>query len=295
MRMTSTRGPTPGLPGLLSVLLLSLTGAPLSSQELEWTSASPAPSLHGEYFELRSDRFSARLTSPDWKRDDWEAREDLFQAAEGDLDSEQDDELAAESEEPHLATEGLDDRDALPPASWRADYRAVIGWTIDSGTWNGVVLDGLSIVAVIATEGPLESPVEGRQDCVLYIDARAEPAAQRALRDLACELAPRLAKSPSLRLRRRRLRTQQTEDELRVEVERTLTVRVGTHDHGSDTCAAVCARDPQSLRPLSRGIADPTGHGEDRHPIESTFRGSDIDARWSALDQGRATRGRFGL
>lgn len=302
---------------MLGLLLSAVLTSGLSeAQDAQWSSSQPAPSLHGEYFEMRTDRLSGKFTVDQPRESQWVGATADASADDESSSPQTGDGSDATSDTPH--SDGSDDAspenwilgedelssgtlpqdlgnvDAVPSPEFRANYRAVVGWKIRQGSWNGVTLDGLGFVAVAATEGPLGGPAEGRMQTILHLDARARPAARRALIALARELSPRLTRKLQ-RVRTSRIRFSDHEHSVRVLVGRELSVHIGDHNHESSTCAAVCAKNPQPLKPLSRGISDLEGHGEDRHPIESTYRGADLDARWSSRDSGRATRGLFGL
>lgn len=72
----------------------------------------------------------------------------------------------------------------------------ILVWKIRAGTWNGAPLDGLSVIAVVRTDGTLGDlhyhPRNGR--AVLVVDARANANQKRALVDLARSLAGNLVK-----------------------------------------------------------------------------------------------------
>jgi hypothetical protein len=67
-------------------------------------------------------------------------------------------------------------------------------WSVREGSWKGTRLDGLSIVAVVETDGTLGDlkyePRQGR--AVLIVDAKAGSAQQAALKDFARTMAGKL-------------------------------------------------------------------------------------------------------
>jgi hypothetical protein len=71
-----------------------------------------------------------------------------------------------------------------------AGAEAVFAWRVRQGAWNGVAIDGLSVVAVVraaATLGdPTRSPLPARS--VLLVDERADAAQKAALLGLAHEM-----------------------------------------------------------------------------------------------------------
>ncbi len=64
---------------------------------------------------------------------------------------------------------------------------AVMGWKIESGTWQGVSLDGLSVMGVVRASGTLGDPNENVYPvkAVLIIDDRANPEQRLALKHFA--------------------------------------------------------------------------------------------------------------
>jgi hypothetical protein len=66
---------------------------------------------------------------------------------------------------------------------------AVIGWSVDHGSWEGVPLDGLSVVGVIRAGNTLGAGVAlDPVRAVLIVDQRATPEQRLALRGLAQRL-----------------------------------------------------------------------------------------------------------
>ena len=68
-----------------------------------------------------------------------------------------------------------------------AGKEAVLGWKINRGSWQGVDLAGLGVVAVVRSEHTLGSAYEAANPAkaVLIIDERADAAQRLALRDFA--------------------------------------------------------------------------------------------------------------
>jgi hypothetical protein len=58
---------------------------------------------------------------------------------------------------------------------------AIIGWVIDKGSFDGVKLDGLGVVAVIAARDTLGMRQSGKAKAVLIVDKKATKAQQEAL------------------------------------------------------------------------------------------------------------------
>ena len=67
---------------------------------------------------------------------------------------------------------------------------AVVGWSVRQGTWDGVALDGLKIVAVLNAEGTLHTKYEGKVNSIVFVDKNASEAQAAALIAMAKALAP---------------------------------------------------------------------------------------------------------
>jgi hypothetical protein len=71
---------------------------------------------------------------------------------------------------------------------------AIMVWSVREGSWKGTALDGLSVIAVLRTDGTLGDvryePRSGK--AVLIVDARANTDQQDALKDLARSMAGKL-------------------------------------------------------------------------------------------------------
>ncbi len=62
---------------------------------------------------------------------------------------------------------------------------AVLGWSVEKGEMNGITLDGLGVVAVVAASDTLGLEQTGLSKAVLIVDSRANPAQHAALVKLA--------------------------------------------------------------------------------------------------------------
>jgi len=67
---------------------------------------------------------------------------------------------------------------------------AILGWSVKEGSWNGVKLDGLKLVALLNAEGTLQTKYEGKIGAVVYVDKTATEQQADALVAMAKELAP---------------------------------------------------------------------------------------------------------
>jgi hypothetical protein len=67
---------------------------------------------------------------------------------------------------------------------------AILSWAVGEGSWNGQKLDGLKIVALLNSEGTLQTKYEGKIGAIVFVDRTATPKQAEALVALAKELAP---------------------------------------------------------------------------------------------------------
>lgn len=162
---------------------------------------------------------------------------------------------------------------------------AVAGWAVSEGSWEGVRLDGRSVVAVIEAEGTLMTAVEGRSRAGLYVDASATPEQARALAAMARALAPAYLREV-VRVERRPI-------EIRVEgAEASLTVgrdevvvRTGPLGH----CDAVCGNEQQAYAPMGVGARVTCAKA-----LAHAYRGTVIEDRsWSYPNRRSAMVGSF--
>ena len=73
-----------------------------------------------------------------------------------------------------------------------AGKNAVLAWTIDKGSFDGVKLDGLGIVAVLAASDTLGTEQTGKGKAVLIVDSKATKAQHKALVAFAKKQAGKL-------------------------------------------------------------------------------------------------------
>jgi hypothetical protein len=65
---------------------------------------------------------------------------------------------------------------------------AILAWKLDTGSFHGVTLDGLSVVAVVEATDTLGLPQTGPAKAILIVDANASPSQRQALVALARKL-----------------------------------------------------------------------------------------------------------
>lgn len=169
---------------------------------------------------------------------------------------------------------------------------AIMGWHVTKGSWNGVSLDGLNVVAVVrakATLGdPYTSPYPAR--AVLVVDSQAAPAQQDALRSFVHHMTGKL-----------------TENVERVEVAPIDLSVVRDHAHHGmallragnfvtvqtralDDQDHVCGNEFTYYPPLTQ-----TTHAMPAVAVTQQYQGPDLGETWSVQDKRSAFVGSFAL
>lgn len=71
---------------------------------------------------------------------------------------------------------------------------AILAWHVNSGSWNGVALDGLTVAAAVRAHGTLGDPYENPYPAhaVLIVDEQASPAQRTALLAFAQQMGGQL-------------------------------------------------------------------------------------------------------
>jgi hypothetical protein len=75
--------------------------------------------------------------------------------------------------------------------------QAIVGWRVSKGEWQGVNLEGLSVVGVAKASGTLGDPYENPfpAKAVLIVDEKATPEQREALKSFAQEMGGELLKN----------------------------------------------------------------------------------------------------
>ncbi len=167
--------------------------------------------------------------------------------------------------------------------------QAILAWKVTSGSWDGVPLDGLSVVAVVGANGTLgdrfEDPYPAK--AILIVDVNANAQQRAALADFARSMAGRL-----------------TENVVRVEASAIrLNVSEGGQ-HGSATLAAgslaniktrglcegdhICGNEEVFYPPLTQ-----VAHAMPAYTLQDSFSGQGLGVVWDRSDARSAFVGRF--
>jgi hypothetical protein len=169
-----------------------------------------------------------------------------------------------------------------------AGREAILAWRVGTGQVNGVALDGLSIVAVVAGDNNLSTHEIGgaaptKIRSVLRIDARATSAQRDALVAMARALAPSMlrdvveVKSVPIAFSRNADRLAVTAGEASIDVATKM-------DH-SPTCGAMQWYDPLAA----------TSKSAMGHTTSEAWSGSALGTQWSMGDKRASFYGAFEL
>ncbi len=166
-----------------------------------------------------------------------------------------------------------------------AGRQAVLAWKVDQGSYNGVTLDGLSVVAAVAGDRNLGiQEIGGAQATTrsaVYVDQRANPAQRMALVAMANSLSKGVV---STVVQVTRTPIQFTEDQEMIRVSAgPATLDVNKRMDHDPSCGAM-----QWFEPLS-SVSDATlGQTE-----QNMFKGNALGTKWSDPNKKSAFFGTF--
>jgi len=167
--------------------------------------------------------------------------------------------------------------------------QAILAWKITNGSWDGVSLDGLSVVAVVKANATLgdrfEDPYPAKS--ILIVDANANARQRAALADFARSMAGRL-----------------TQNVVRVEAS---AISLNTNEgglHGSASLVAgnlasiktrslcsgdhICGNEEVFYPPLTR-----VAHAMPAYTLQDSFNGQGLGVVWNRADERSAFVGNF--
>jgi len=153
---------------------------------------------------------------------------------------------------------------------------AVLAWRIDSGSFDGVALDGLGVVAVVAAHNTLGLDQTGPAKSVLLVDSRATAAQREALvRFAQKQSGALLANVAAVQTTSIELTSCECKGEGCYELVAGNTARIKTRciegDHDK-----VCGNETAFYPPLAQNVdARPAG------VVDHVFRGSGLGSTWS--------------
>jgi hypothetical protein len=164
-------------------------------------------------------------------------------------------------------------------------------WSIKEGSWHGVPLDGLAVIAIIRTDDTLGDvryqPRHGK--AVLIVDAKADSRQEAALKDFARSMAGGLAAEVAM--------TKAAPIEVAMGKCATgscATVKAGTLVEISTRCLAgkdhLCGNEENFYPPLTR-VSDAFS----AYTELAAYRGAGLNATWELAGKRSAYLGTFGL
>jgi hypothetical protein len=168
--------------------------------------------------------------------------------------------------------------------------QAIVGWRVSKGEWNGVKLDGLSVVAVAKASDTLGSTFVNPYPAkaVLILDEKADPAQRDALKAFAQEMGGELLKNV--------VRTESAPISLEVQYQ-------GEHPSGGRMKAGdlagivarsltsgdrICGHEQTYYPPLT-----PTAHTMPTVASLDQFNGDGLGVRWTLREKRSAFVGQF--
>ncbi len=166
---------------------------------------------------------------------------------------------------------------------------AILAWRVRQGAWQGVNLDGLTVVAVVRANATLGDPVENPYPAksVLIVDQRATERQAKALRDFAQAMGGKLLANV-LRVERAEIRLQAGTPGDRESVRLTAgkLARIETralcaHDH-------LCGNEFVYYPPLTK-VADAAA----AYTLNDSFSGGGLGVVWNHADKRSAFIGSF--
>jgi hypothetical protein len=160
---------------------------------------------------------------------------------------------------------------------------AIVGWTVTEGSWDGVTLDGLKIVAVLNAEGTLQTKYEGKVTSIAYVDKKATEAQASALVAMAKALAPDHL-GDVRKVERRNITSARKGIEATLVVEKELQLKT----------QAVCVCDQASCNAyLFYPAFSKSTEVESAKTIAHSFEGEGLGVRWSDPERQSAMVGTF--
>jgi hypothetical protein len=165
----------------------------------------------------------------------------------------------------------------------RGDH-AVVAWIVRTGSWEGVALDGLAVVAALDAEGTLHTNAEGPVKSVVFVDEKADAGQSRALVALARSLAPKHLAN-IVKVERRSISYSRDGFESSLTAGSDVTLKTTSLGH----CDKVCCNEEMAYPPVggSARVAP-------AKTLENAYQGSALGgARWSDPDKRSALIGTF--
>jgi hypothetical protein len=166
---------------------------------------------------------------------------------------------------------------------------AIVAWHISDGKWDGVSLDGLTIVGAIKAQATLGDPYGKPYPAksVLIVDQQATPQQRQALINFAQEMGGELLRHV-VRLVDSRIDMEVAQEQhsarARLQAGDVVTVEtrgIGDKDH-------LCGNEDTFYPPLTE-----TAHAMPAVAMTDEYRGNDLDTTWTLHDKRSAFVGTF--
>lgn len=168
--------------------------------------------------------------------------------------------------------------------------RAVMGWQVERGTWQGVKLDGLGVVGVVYASNTLGAEVDNIYPvkAVLIVDEEADLEQRMALQSFARRMGGDLLQDV-VKVEYRAIDLELAHGNLHSaaakltagELAKIETRGMGNGDH-------VCGNEEVWYRPLTK-----LHHAMPAYTMTHSFQGEGLSTRWSSPDQRSAFVGHF--
>jgi hypothetical protein len=160
---------------------------------------------------------------------------------------------------------------------------AIVGWSVTEGSWDGVALDGLKIVAVLNAEGTLHTKYEGKVNSIAFVDKNATDAQAAALLAMAKALAPDHL-SDIRKIERKAITSSRKGIEATLTVEKELQLKT----------KAICVCDQASCNAyLFYPAFSASTQVESAKTVTHSFEGDALGVRWSDPERQGAMVGTF--
>jgi hypothetical protein len=165
---------------------------------------------------------------------------------------------------------------------------AILVWVVRKGSWDGVELKDLSIVAVLDAEGTLTTNAEGKVKTVVYVDDRATDEQGKALISMAVALSPKYLKD-IVKVEKKKIAYSREDQRVDLKVGDLAEVKIKTATF-SGHCDSVCGNESSFYPSLAK-----LAHVECAKTIDNAYSGSALGLTWSDPNKRSAMLGTFSL
>jgi hypothetical protein len=153
---------------------------------------------------------------------------------------------------------------------------AVLAWRVRRGAWQGVGLDGLTVVAAVKADVTLGDPYEGKPSArsVIVVDDRATPEQRQSLVDFARAMGGELLEDV-VGVRSAPIEAEFDADSQFAHVRAGDLVEARTRPLGHGD--RICGNETVFYPPLTR-----VRHAAPAYTLANAYRGREFDSTWSA-------------